>query len=75
MWFVIKVEATKVEIASVFVVRACNYKKKKEERMFHVWFVIKATTVKEGDPHMIHHQSRNYRRRCAKCGSSLKPQL
>ncbi|KAG5579672.1 hypothetical protein H5410_050299 [Solanum commersonii] len=54
-----------------FVVEAATTKKK----IFHVWFVIKATTLKEDDPRMIRHQSCNCRRRCTKCGSSLKPQL
>ncbi|KAG5630421.1 hypothetical protein H5410_002138 [Solanum commersonii] len=54
-----------------FIVEAATVKKK----IFHVWFIIRDTTLKEDDPHMIRHQSRNCRRRCTKCGSSLKLQL
>lgn len=56
-----------------FVVEAAIAKKKK--RIFHAWFVIEATNLKEDDPRMIRYQSRNCRRRCTKSDSSLKPQL
>ncbi|KAG5630403.1 hypothetical protein H5410_002120, partial [Solanum commersonii] len=70
VWFIIKVKTTKKKTSSVVCRRSRNCKKK----IFHVWF-IKSTTVKDDDPCMILHQSRNCRRTCTKCGSSLKLQL
>ncbi|KAG5629826.1 hypothetical protein H5410_001543 [Solanum commersonii] len=43
--------------------------------MHQVWFIIKVTTTKEDVLCVVLHQSRNYKRRCTKCGSSSKSQL